>query len=768
MRQPPSLFLLALLAAPCLGAPVQLSPSELNGPANLALEQAIAAGARDIVLSSGTYHFEKPLVLDAKSSGLTIHAAPGARVILSGGRKLTLAWKAEEGGKFSAEVPTDIAGIDSLWIDGRLQHLARFPNYDPEAAYLGGTSAEALAPARVARWKNPVGAWIHALHPTHWGGVDDRITGVKPDGTVQTEGGWGNNRGTHFHAKDRYVENIAEELDAPGEWYFDAAAHTLRVIPEAGVDLAKAEIVAARTESLIELRGTKEAPVKNVTLQGLIFTQTVRTFMKTREPLLRSDWMIYRGGVVFMNRTESCSVQDCDFVGVAGNAVFLSGANGHDRISGCLFQDVGASGVCFVGEQRAVRNAFANFFAPKLKLSQLDRVPGPQTDDYPMECTVSECLMENLGTVEKQIAGVDINMARRITVSHCTVHHVPRAAINIGDGCWGGHVVEDCDLYDTVLESGDHGSFNSWARDRWWQLNLEGQPWDDQLALLDAIEPNTLRHSRWECHHGWDIDLDDGSTNYVIENNLLLSGGLKLREGYHRIARNNLIPRNGFHFHVWPADSHDNVVEHNLTTGGYTGNVGLPKEWGIHCDENFVHRAGEAVGPATKMQQVSGSDAKSLQGDAKFKDADHGDWTMAADSPALKVGFRPFPLDGFGVTNPRLAPTARAAYAAFHRPKGTTVARESTVHDFMGGKVKNLEASEKAKVGMDSVLGVLVVEAPAASALAKAHLVKGDVILSWDKDEVPDFAMLERLAKATPSPVLINAWHEFAKLGLYR
>jgi hypothetical protein len=319
-----------------------------------------------------------------------------------------------------------------------------------------------------------------------------------------------------------------------------------------------------------------------------------------------------------------------------------------------------------------------------------------------------------------------------------------------------------------VLESGDHGSFNSWARDRWWGLDLEGQPSDDQLSLLDAIEPITLRDSRWECHHGWDIDLDDGSSNYVIENNLLLSGGLKLCEGYHRIARNNLIPRNGFHFHVWPANSDDNVVEHNLISGGYVGNVGLPKGWGLHCDENFVHRAGEPVGPATKMQQTSGYDAKSVEGDAKFADADHGDWTLAADSPAVKLGFQPFPLDRFGVTNPRLLPAATAAYAAFHQPKAMTAAREGAVHEFMGGKVKNLEAGERAKVGMEAVFGVLVVEAPAGSALEKAHLVKGDVILSWDKEEVPDFATLQKLAKATPSPTLINAWHEFAKLGLYR
>ena len=60
-------------------------------------------------------------------------------------------------------------------------------------------------------------------------------------------------------------------------------------------------------------------------------------------------------------------------------------------------------------------------------------------------------------------------MAARISVSHCSMYNVPRAGINIGDGTFGGHVIEYCDVFNTVLETGDHGSFNSWGRDRYWR-----------------------------------------------------------------------------------------------------------------------------------------------------------------------------------------------------------------------------------------------------------------------------------------------------------
>jgi hypothetical protein len=37
---------------------------------------------------------------------------------------------------------------------------------------------------------------------------------------------------------------------------------------------------------------------------------------------------------------------------------------------------------------------------------------------------------------------------------------------------------------------------------------------DKDLPVLDVVRPNILRNNRWRCDHGWDIDLDDGSSEY--------------------------------------------------------------------------------------------------------------------------------------------------------------------------------------------------------------------------------------------------------------
>lgn len=45
------------------------------------------------------------------------------------------------------------------------------------------------------------------------------------------------------------------------------------------------------------------------------------------------------------------------------------------------------------------------------------------------------------------------------------------------------------------------------------------------LALRDAVETTVLRQNRVRCDHGWDIDLDDGCSNYLVEDNLCLAAG---------------------------------------------------------------------------------------------------------------------------------------------------------------------------------------------------------------------------------------------------
>ncbi len=215
------------------------------------------------------------------------------------------------------------------------------------------------------------------------------------------------------------------------------------------------------------------------------------------------------------------------------------------------------------------------------------------------------------------------------------------------------------DIFNTVLETGDHGSFNSWGRDRFWdpqiaEVNRQVAN-NPVLPRLDVVKPIILRNNRWRCDHGWDVDLDDGSSNYEIYKNLMLNGGLKLREGYGRIVTNNIFVNNTLHPHCWFDNSGD-VFRNNIVMTAYRPAGGMPNgKWGKEVDYNLF-----ACSEKDRLRFVShGCDQHSIVADPGFLNPANGDFRVRPDSPALRLGFQNFPIDEYGVVSPRLRAIAK-------------------------------------------------------------------------------------------------------------
>jgi hypothetical protein len=717
-----------------------------------------SAGAIAVYLRQGTYYLDQTITFTADDSGeqqaQVLYASyPGERVVLSGGTKLNPRWRPYRNGIFQTEVPVGTR-TDQLFVNGRRQILARYPNYDPHAKYLNGWAPDAISPERVKTWSNPKGGYIHALHQYLWGDMHYRITGKDAQGNLTYEGGWQNNRPRPMHAQYRFVENIFEELDSPGEWFLDETKNTLYFYPPADTDLAHAVIETVRLKHLIEFQGSVTAPVKWIALKGFTFQHAARTFMETRDPLLRSDWRIYRGGAVFLNGTEDCHIDTCFFDQLGGNCIFVNQYNRRAHISRCHLAEAGANGICFVGDRAAVRNPLDSY-DDRLAITELDMKPGPVTQNYPADCLVEDSLIYRTGRVEKQSAPIEISMSMSITVRHLSIYDVPRAGINIGDGCWGGHRIEHCDVFDTVKETGDHGSFNSWARDRWW--GVKGVDLDTvvdgpykNLPVLDAILPITLANSRWRCDHGWDIDLDDGSTNYHITNNLCLNGGLKLREGFYRVCENNVLVNNSLHPHVWYNDSHDIFRGNVVFTPYHPINV---RKWGQEIDYNLLHQAGgQGTHPALKLQTQSSQDAHSLEGDARFVDPAAGDYRVKSGSPAFALGFVNVDMRMFGVQLPDLKTIARQPelpVSASAIPVTTSETRSREIASWAGTEVRNIVGlDEVSAAGTPGETGVILIQVPDDSLAGKAGFLTGDVILAFDGKPVRELRDLLQYTQA--------------------
>jgi hypothetical protein len=196
-----------------------------------------------------------------------------------------------------------------------------------------------------------------------------------------------------------------------------------------------------------------------------------------------SDWAINRGGAIFLSGARNWRIEGCFLDAVGGNGVFLCNYNRGNAVSGSTFTGAGDSAVCFVGS--------------------LESTVGTQRS-FPFECRAENNLVRDCGVFGKQVASVYISRAKRITAAHNEIRDMPRAGICIGDGTWGGHVIEYNHVRGTCRETGDHGPFNAWGRDKYWCLSQSHMPYttgrshDAGNVRVDAMEAVVVRHNVFE------------------------------------------------------------------------------------------------------------------------------------------------------------------------------------------------------------------------------------------------------------------------------
>jgi hypothetical protein len=470
------------------------------------------------------------------------------------------------------------------------------------------------------------------------------------------------------------VENIFEELDAPGEWFYRKATGQLYFYPPEGTELSTATIELASQDELIRVVGTATQSVRHLQFRELTFTHTYRTlFSRPYVPLLAGDWTIALVGALYFENAENLRVDNCLFDQIGGNGIFMSGYNQNHVIADNTFVDGGATCVAICGLMSAARCARAL----RSTVNCTDQTPGPLTNDYPSFITVENNLMDHLGRFEKQSAGVNISASMKNTIRHNTVCRCPRAGINLTDGCWGGHEICWNWVYKSVLETADHGPFNSWGRDR-------NMIWSSDTAAieLDAMYTTNIHHNRLEAASPqFGVDLDDGSSNYNVHDNLLIGVGLKLWHHRHNRYVNNILVGGGVtEFHdVYPNSGDYYTRNITVDTCVYSfccfpdmTSAGIPIQVAARVpmfDSNCIWSMGrtpkmviwlnrDSVSTTWAEWLAAGLDAHSVLSDPQFVDtakvfrpgyAPRGDYSVKSTSPALVLGFKNFPMDSFGV-----------------------------------------------------------------------------------------------------------------------
>ncbi|ANM13340.1 MULTISPECIES: right-handed parallel beta-helix repeat-containing protein [unclassified Rhizobium] len=255
-------------------------------------------GANTIALGKGDYYLTQPVIFDGRDTGLILTARCNEAPILHGGQRVRN-FARQTDGRWTAplKLPAD-EGVGDLFVNGVRQTRARFPNApadgDPRKGWLFAARCEPAIDAREANMR-------FCFHAGDLPAIDD-TSGlfVNIVGGYQPGSQWGNDTlpvvsidsaGRTVHTKgtdyfftaegSRYFLTGAKALlDAPGEWWHDAALGQLYYIP---VDQALSDsvVVAGILPTFFKLDGANGMVISGLELRdgapegsGKFYTET--------------------------------------------------------------------------------------------------------------------------------------------------------------------------------------------------------------------------------------------------------------------------------------------------------------------------------------------------------------------------------------------------------------------------------------------------------------------------------------------------------------
>lgn len=605
-----------------------------------------ATGPITVTLRGGTYFLDAPLALGPEDSGteaspVTYAAYPGETPVLSGGTRIT-GWKRGEKGLWTAEIPEVREGgryFRQLWVNGERRFRARIPNTgyrtvaelvdaDPKKDYRQPSKAFRFAEGDLrADWTNPTDIEVVVLH--FW--VDTHLPVASIDAATRTVTFAKTSRRRFtddFNTKGAryYVDNVFEGLDTPGEWYLNRATGILSYLPRPGEDIARAEVIAPRLTELVRFAGDPDAGkhVEHVTLRGLTLSHNEWNLPATDAGDLQAANTV--PAAVTGRGMRQCAIERCRLAHIGTYGIELNAGCAENRIVGNEITDGGAGGIHVLGGDAAS--------------------PAPRRTG---RTTITDNHIHDLGHIYHSGVGILLRHTGDNTVAHNHIHHLYYTGISAG-WVWG---------YGPSVSVNNRIEYN--------HIHHIGQGMLSDMGgvyLLGRAPGTTVKNNRihdidsWG-YGGWGIYTDEGSTGVLIENNVVYrtkSGGFHQHYGRENVVRNNIFAfsKNEQIARTRNEDHLTFTFERNIVYWKDAPLLGKNFEGDtFRFDSNLYYEAGGKPFPFGKWSlaewKLRGQDTRSLVRDPRFTDPANGDFTLAPDSPAFRLGFRPIDLSRVGV-----------------------------------------------------------------------------------------------------------------------
>jgi len=638
-------------------------------------QKAAAAGQRGftVLVREGIYCLPETFTLTSDDGGtadapIVYQAYPGERPVLVGGRLIS-GFVSHQGEILKADVGRQgFEGVTfrQLFFDGKRQHLARFPNYDPANPYAGGWAyvdgAETpmyaqipgedrrtltLKPEDLHDWARVEEGEVLVFPRYNWWNNILRIDSLDRTTRIMKLAG---DASYFIRPGDRYfVRNLFEELDSPGEWYLDGQTHTLYFWPPS--DVEKGAVYAPTLETVVRITSASNVTLRSLTIECC------------------------EGTAVELSGCTDCRIAGSTIRNVGGRctsgiaAVSVSGGK-NVGVVGCDIHEVGSHAVHLAGGERKTLTPGGHY----------------AENNY----------IHHTGVFYKQGVGVTLSGVGN-RASHNLIHDCPRFGVLYGGN---DQVIEFNHIRHVDLETADTGATYSGGRD--W-LSPRGTV--IRYNYIHDVFGFGKHEGRWTTpHYAWGLYLDDNSAEVHIYGNIVVRA---LRGLLHfHCGRDNLVENNIFVDGLWQQVEMNGWNDHShfLDQMGpaYEAHVGLPawkkyrglQEGGhpkdavpmagnrIHrnilyyhnpeaklyqhrqlrfdhfeCDHNLVYHFGrplltglDGVPPEEQWTewQKRGFDQHSIVADPLFVDPENDDYRLKPDSPAFGLGFQPIPVEKIG------------------------------------------------------------------------------------------------------------------------
>lgn len=618
-------------------------------------------------LRDGVYRLSQPLAFGVDDSAPVTYAAyPGETPILDGGELLG-GWRTETvAGRpaWVTDLPDVAAGrwsFRELYVNGERRSRARWPKEGycwiesaPRtpltAGLFDGDDQFVAAPGDLAALGRVDDVDVVLLH--YW--IEEHL----PLATYDPETRLATTRyPSTFSLKDDfkpryaryYVENARETLSEPGEWYLDRQAGTLTYLPLDSETMDTTEVVAPRVTQLVRIVGEpdRERFAEHLRFVGLTFQHTDHQLPSEggdihahpdRRWINAPQGAANIPGAIYLEGARYCAFEDCVIRNVGQYGIQLADGCFSNRVVGCELHDLGAGGVHLNGSDAA---------GPRSRRTGLNRI----TDNH----------LHHGGRIFHSAVGILSRHSFGNQFSHNHIHDFFYSGISCG-WVWGyaENVSRDNRIEHNHIHSLGHGVLS----DMGGIYTLGVQPGT-------VLRGNLIHDVRRHNYGGWAIYPDEGSSHLVIENNICY--GTDSQVFHQHYGRENTIRNNIFAFgeealaaqsRATP-DAKALTFECNLwlTSGSPVFTLGRSARLSDRNHRSESNLYWDVTGASPKFRgmtadgeqdldlagwQALGHDLHGVVADPKFADPEHGDFTLADDSPALALGFEPIDLSHVG------------------------------------------------------------------------------------------------------------------------